>query len=124
HEYPFDLSKPLPLIDVQGCQVVHADYFFNNDLEYLKGESSSRKYTTSMTKTKAAKYDNIEGIEDMVLTLWSLVKAAYDKYAMWRIAHWGPKRQKLYGYASNRKSSHDVFSKRRIITVTHVKVMK
>ncbi|GKB51410.1 hypothetical protein Tco_0902163 [Tanacetum coccineum] len=102
HEYPFDLSKPLPLIEAQGRQVVPADYFFNNDLEYLKGESSSRKYTTSTTKTKADKYDNIEGIEDMVLKLWSLVKVAYDKFATWGISHWGPKRQKFYGYASNR----------------------
>nr|GEU49509.1 hypothetical protein [Tanacetum cinerariifolium] len=43
-EYPFDLSKPLP------------------------------KYTTSTTKTKAVKYDNIKGIKDMVPTLWSPVK--------------------------------------------------
>ncbi|GJY14461.1 hypothetical protein Tco_0384883, partial [Tanacetum coccineum] len=82
HEYPFDLSKPLPLIEVQGRQVVLIDYFFKNDLEYLKGGSSSRKYITSTTKTKAAKYDNIEGIEDMVLTLWSPVRVACDKFAM------------------------------------------
>ncbi|GKB87328.1 hypothetical protein Tco_0959600 [Tanacetum coccineum] len=69
HEYPFDLSKPLPLIEAQGRQVVHADYFFNNDLKYLKGGSSSRKYTTSTTKNKSAKFDNIKGIEDMVLAL-------------------------------------------------------
>nr|GEY03707.1 hypothetical protein [Tanacetum cinerariifolium] len=54
HEYSFDLSKPLPLIEDQGRQVVHADYFINNDLEYLKGRSSSRKYATSTTRTKAA----------------------------------------------------------------------
>nr|GEU72343.1 retrovirus-related Pol polyprotein from transposon TNT 1-94 [Tanacetum cinerariifolium] len=77
HEYPFNLSNPLPLIEAQGRQVVPTDYFFNNALEYLKGGSSSRKYITSTTKTKAAKYDNIEGIEDMVLTLWSPVKYAY-----------------------------------------------
>ncbi|GJS68225.1 retrovirus-related pol polyprotein from transposon TNT 1-94 [Tanacetum coccineum] len=106
------------------CQVVPADYFFNNDLEYLKGGSSSRKYTTSTTKTKAAKYDNIEGIEDMVPTLWSPVKVAYDKFAMWGISHWSPKRQKFYGYAINRESKHDVFSRKRIIAVTNVKVMK
>ncbi|GJS82471.1 hypothetical protein Tco_0749012 [Tanacetum coccineum] len=81
YEYPFDLSKPLPFIKAQGRQVVLADYFFNNDLEYLKGRSSSRKYTTSTTKTKAAKY----GFQE---------------------------------------SKHDVFSKKRIITVTHVKVIK
>nr|GFA90849.1 hypothetical protein [Tanacetum cinerariifolium] len=35
----------------------------------LKGGSSSSKYATFTTRTKAAKYDNIEGIEDMVPTL-------------------------------------------------------
>ncbi|GJT67693.1 hypothetical protein Tco_1019173 [Tanacetum coccineum] len=85
HQYPFDLSKPLPLIEVQGRQVVPADYFINNDLEYLKGGSLSRKYTTSITKPKAAKYDMIEGIEDMVRTLWSPMKVTYDKYALWGI---------------------------------------
>nr|GEY98294.1 hypothetical protein [Tanacetum cinerariifolium] len=52
HEYPFDLSKPLPLLEVQGRQAVPADYFFKNDLEYLKGGSLSKKYTTSMTKPR------------------------------------------------------------------------
>ncbi|GJV32075.1 hypothetical protein Tco_1392475 [Tanacetum coccineum] len=64
HQYPFDLSKLLPVIEVQGRQVVPADYFINNDLEYLKGRSLSRKYTTYTTKSRAAKYVNIEGIED------------------------------------------------------------
>ncbi|GJU10992.1 hypothetical protein Tco_1133388 [Tanacetum coccineum] len=117
-------SKPLPLIEDQGRQVVPANYFFNNDLEYLKGGSLRSKYTNSTTKTKAAKYDTIEGIEDMVTSLWSLVKVTYDKYAMWGITHWGSKRQSFYGYASNRKSKHDVFSTKRIIAITHVKVMK
>ncbi|GJW66360.1 hypothetical protein Tco_0120784 [Tanacetum coccineum] len=71
---------PLPFIEDQGRQVVPASYFFNNDLEYLKGRSLSSKYTTSITKTKAAKYDTIEGIEDMVPSLWSPVK---DK--KWRV---------------------------------------
>ncbi|GJR20193.1 hypothetical protein Tco_0968720 [Tanacetum coccineum] len=101
HGYPFDLSKPLPLIEDQVSQVVPANYFINNDLEYLKSGSSSRKYTTSTTKTKAAKYDTIDGIEDMVPSLWSPVNVAYDKYAMWGITHW-----------------------ERIIIVTHVKFLK
>ncbi|GJQ94403.1 hypothetical protein Tco_0005542 [Tanacetum coccineum] len=123
-QYPFDLRKPLPLIEVQGRQVVPADYFINNDHEYLKGGSLSRKYTTSTTKNKAAKYDNIQGIEDMVSTLWSPVKVAYDIYALWGISHWGSKRQKFYGFASHRVSKHDVYSRKRIIAITHVKVMK
>ncbi|GKB16639.1 hypothetical protein Tco_0850562 [Tanacetum coccineum] len=51
--------------EYRGRQVVPANYFINNDLEYLKGGSSSSKYATSTTRTKAVKYDNIEGIEDM-----------------------------------------------------------
>ncbi|GJU95179.1 hypothetical protein Tco_1319935 [Tanacetum coccineum] len=80
-KYLFDLSKPLPLIMDRGRQVVPVDYFINNDLEYLKGRSSSRKYTTSTTKTKVVKYD-IQGIEDMVPTLRSPIKVAYDRYAI------------------------------------------
>ncbi|GJZ65068.1 hypothetical protein Tco_0621764 [Tanacetum coccineum] len=60
--------------EYRGRQVVHVNYFINNDLEYLKGGSLSRKYTTSTTKTKADKYDDIQGIEDMVPSLWSPVK--------------------------------------------------
>ncbi|GKC45095.1 hypothetical protein Tco_1062817 [Tanacetum coccineum] len=51
-------------------------HFFNNDLEYLKSSDPERTYTTSITKTKAARYE-IEGIEDMVPTLWSLNKVGY-----------------------------------------------
>ncbi|GJX58667.1 hypothetical protein Tco_0290057, partial [Tanacetum coccineum] len=55
--YPHDLSKPLPLIpDARGRLIIPYDHFINNDLEYLKGGSSSRKYTTSITKTKATDY--------------------------------------------------------------------
>nr|GEW34618.1 hypothetical protein [Tanacetum cinerariifolium] len=91
---------------------------------YLKGGSSSMKDTTSTTKNKAAKYDDIQGIEDMVPSLWSPVKVAYDRYVVWGITHWGPKRQQIYGYASHNVSNHDVYSTKRIIAVTKVNVMK
>nr|GFA52864.1 hypothetical protein [Tanacetum cinerariifolium] len=124
HEYPFDLSKPLPLIEDRGRQVVPAYYFINNDLEYLKGGSSSSKYVTSTTRTKAAKYNYIEVIEDMVPTLWSPVKVAYNKHVVWGTYHWGSKQQIFYVYACHCKSPQDVYSKKRIITVTSVKVMR
>nr|GEW40141.1 hypothetical protein [Tanacetum cinerariifolium] len=76
-------SKPLPLIEDQGSQVVPADYFKNNDLKYQKGGSSSIKYVTFTTRTKTAKYENIEGVEDMVPTLWIPVKVAYNKHVVW-----------------------------------------
>ncbi|GJX88774.1 hypothetical protein Tco_0340788 [Tanacetum coccineum] len=53
--YPFDLSKHLPL---QGPLEV--------------------TYTTSITKTKAARYE-IKGIEDMVPTLWSTIKHVFKE---------------------------------------------
>nr|GEW76182.1 hypothetical protein [Tanacetum cinerariifolium] len=43
-----------------GCHVIPFDHFINNDLEYLRGGASSRKYTTSVTKTKAADYGHIK----------------------------------------------------------------
>ncbi|GJX68890.1 hypothetical protein Tco_0304617 [Tanacetum coccineum] len=115
--------RPSQLLWVD-VQVVPTDYFINNDLEYLKGGSSCSKYVTSTTRTKAAKYDNVEGIEDMVLTLWSPVKVANNKHVVWGTYHWGPKQQRFYAYACHWKSPHDVYSKRRIIVVTSVKVMR
>ncbi|GJT91013.1 hypothetical protein Tco_1079858 [Tanacetum coccineum] len=64
--YMFDLRKPLPLIpDHRGRQVIPQDYFINNDLEYLKGGSLSRQYSTSVTKTKVATCE-IKWIKDTV----------------------------------------------------------
>ncbi|GJS32641.1 hypothetical protein Tco_0531023 [Tanacetum coccineum] len=83
---PYDLSNPLPLHKSRGRLTVPADFFFNNDLDYLRGGSTDRKYTASITKKKAAKY-KVEGIEDMVPKLWSPIKVAYDKYAALGISH-------------------------------------
>ncbi|GKA39614.1 hypothetical protein Tco_0732165 [Tanacetum coccineum] len=94
--YPFDLKKPLSLIqDHQGRQIIPQDYFINKDLEYLKGRDLSRRYSTSVTKTKAATYD-LKWIEDLVPNL----------------------------YARNLTLSKDVYSIRRIIAVTRLKIMK
>ncbi|GJT76372.1 hypothetical protein Tco_1043097 [Tanacetum coccineum] len=64
-DYPFDLTKPLPLVMSRNRQKVHVDYFFNNNLKYLQGGISTMTYTTSLTKTMDAQYDLI-GIEDIV----------------------------------------------------------
>ncbi|GKC19374.1 hypothetical protein Tco_1021524, partial [Tanacetum coccineum] len=74
-DYPFDLTKPLPL-------------------------------------TKAAQYD-LPGIKDMVPNIWSPVKVAYDKHAIWGISHWRDQRKTFYGYARGLESSHDVYSTKR-----------
>nr|GEU64135.1 hypothetical protein [Tanacetum cinerariifolium] len=125
-QYPHNLLKPLPLIpDSRGRRVIPFDHFFNNDLEYLRGGASSRKYTTSVTKTKAADYGHIKWIEDLVpRTIWIQQQVGYDMHALWGISHWGRKRQHFYGFTVNRESARDVYSKRRIIAVTELKIIE
>nr|GFA51413.1 hypothetical protein [Tanacetum cinerariifolium] len=98
----YHLEEPLPLIpNNRGRRVIPFTHFINNDLEYLRGGASSRKYTTSVTKTKAADYENIKWIEDL-----------------------GRKHQQFYGFAVNRESALNVYSKRRIIAVTDLKIVE
>nr|GFC13632.1 hypothetical protein [Tanacetum cinerariifolium] len=49
---------------------------------------------------------------------------SYDKHALWRVSHWGRKRQQFYGFAVNQESALDVYSKRRIIAVTELKIVE
>ncbi|GJV53509.1 hypothetical protein Tco_1449250 [Tanacetum coccineum] len=72
---------------------------------------------------KCYKYD-LPGIEDMVLNIWSLVKVAYDQYALWGISHWRDQRKSFYAYARGKRSRGDVYSTKRILAVTHVKVIR
>ncbi|GJS71701.1 hypothetical protein Tco_0704542 [Tanacetum coccineum] len=94
-DYPFNLTKPLPLVMKGNHQTKSVDYFFNNDLKYLQGGISTMTYTTSTTKIKAAQYD-LSGIEDMT----------------------------FYVYAQGLKSTHDVYSTKRILAVTRFEVMR
>nr|GEU63529.1 hypothetical protein [Tanacetum cinerariifolium] len=125
-QYPHNLLKPLPLIpNYQGHRVIPFDHFINSDLKYLRGGALSRKYTTSVTKTKAAEYGHIKWIEDLVpRTMWIQEPVGYDKHALWGISHWGRKRQQFYEFAVNRESARDVYSKRRIITVAELKIVE
>nr|GEY96367.1 retrovirus-related Pol polyprotein from transposon TNT 1-94 [Tanacetum cinerariifolium] len=85
----------------------------------------SQKYTTSVTKIKAADYGHIKWIEDLVpRTMWIQEPLNYDKHALWGVSHWGQKRQQIYGFAVNRESALDVYSKRRIIAVTDLKIVE
>ncbi|GJX71605.1 hypothetical protein Tco_0308776, partial [Tanacetum coccineum] len=104
-------------------QIVPVDYFFSNNLKYLQGGISTMTYMTSITKTKTAQYD-LPGIEDMVSNIWSHVKVAYDKHAIWGISHWREQRKTFYGYARGLEPSHDVYSTKLILAVTWVKVIQ
>nr|GEZ28379.1 hypothetical protein [Tanacetum cinerariifolium] len=68
----------------QGRHVIPFEHFINNNLEYLRGGASSRKYTTSITKTKATDYGHIKWIEDLVpRTMWIEEPIGYDKHSLW-----------------------------------------
>nr|GEZ52397.1 hypothetical protein [Tanacetum cinerariifolium] len=125
-QYPRNLLKPLPLIpNSRGRHVITFNHFINNDLEYLRGGASNRKYITSVTKTKAADYGHIKWIEDLVpRTMWSQEPLSSDKHALWGISHWGRKRQQFYRFAVNRESARDVNSKCRIIAVTELQIVE
>nr|GEU90472.1 hypothetical protein [Tanacetum cinerariifolium] len=56
--------------------------------------------------------------------MWIQEPIDYDKYALWGISHWGRKRQQFYGFAVNRESARDVYSKHRIIAVTKLKIVE
>ncbi|GJS54584.1 hypothetical protein Tco_0627946 [Tanacetum coccineum] len=68
-------------------------------------------------------YGHIKWIDDLSLQMWSQVPISYDKYALWGISHWERKRQQFYGFAANRESARDVYSKRRIIAVTKLEIV-
>nr|GEZ26053.1 retrovirus-related Pol polyprotein from transposon TNT 1-94 [Tanacetum cinerariifolium] len=99
-QYPHNLLQPLPLIpDNRGR---------SNILIMALGE-----------------YGHIKWIEDLVpRAMWIQEPMRYDKHALWGVSHWGRKCQQLYGFAVNRESALDVYSKRRIIAVTELKIMK
>nr|GEX34114.1 hypothetical protein [Tanacetum cinerariifolium] len=130
-----DLPNFGKLMDTPGsCKsLVELEFFLEevykettDQLEWVNPEgASSRKYTTSVTKTKAADYGYIKWIEDLVpRIMWIQEPIGYDKHALWGISHWGRKHQQFYGFAVNRESARDVYSKCRIIAVTELKIVE
>nr|GEX57914.1 hypothetical protein [Tanacetum cinerariifolium] len=98
-ELEYHLEEPLPLIpNNRGRRVIPFKHFINNDLEYLRGGASSRKYTTFVTKMKAADFGHIKWIEDLVpRAMWIQEPINYDRHALWGVSHSGRKRQQFYG---------------------------
>ncbi|GKD26741.1 hypothetical protein Tco_1232955 [Tanacetum coccineum] len=91
-------SPTYDLIKGTCKSVVELEYHLE---EVFKATNDRQKYTTSITKMKAADYGQVRWIEDK-----------------------GPKRKKFYEYASNMESSHDVYFRHMIIGVTSLKIMK
>nr|GEV01749.1 hypothetical protein [Tanacetum cinerariifolium] len=117
-----DFSKPIPLFIAHGQQYIPAKFFFNKDLEYLRsGNLKERKYTTLFTKTKATRYE-LYGIEEMIQSLWSLYKVAYDKDVAFRISHGGLKQKLFYRARQAKQSDHIVYSLIKILSIVKIAV--
>ncbi|GJZ73460.1 retrovirus-related pol polyprotein from transposon TNT 1-94 [Tanacetum coccineum] len=63
--YPFDPSKPLPLQGPSAHQTVAIDYFFNNDIEYLK--TSDPKAILGVKSVSVKKLNGIGHLEEIVV---------------------------------------------------------
>ncbi|GJV95849.1 hypothetical protein Tco_1547426 [Tanacetum coccineum] len=97
HKSPVDMSKPLPLQDKKGRLPIPVKFFFNNDLEYLKAGNKERSYSSSITKPPAARY-TLEGIEDMIPTLWSPFVEKNSGYGYFEEIFVRRADQKLYNF--------------------------
>nr|GEY46933.1 hypothetical protein [Tanacetum cinerariifolium] len=89
----YNVSKPLPL-GGPPCQVmIHSDFFFNKDLEYLRYCSKGGRPALSISKMKAAYYPDV-GFEQMVPNqMWIEEECKYDISAMYSISYWLFQRQ-------------------------------
>nr|GEW99458.1 hypothetical protein [Tanacetum cinerariifolium] len=73
-QYPHNLLQPLPLIlDNRGRRVIPFEHFINNDLEYLRGGASSRKYTTSVQRRRRQIMGTSNGLK-----IWCPVRCGYS----------------------------------------------
>nr|GFA84013.1 hypothetical protein [Tanacetum cinerariifolium] len=136
-QYPPNLLQPLPLIpDNQGRRVIPFAHFINNNLDYLRYKAMTdqldwvnpegQQYPPNLLLPLPLIPDN-QGrrIEDLVpRTMWIQEPLNYDKYALWGVSHLGRKRQQFYGYAVNRESALDEYSKQRIIAVIELKIVE
>nr|GFD23682.1 hypothetical protein [Tanacetum cinerariifolium] len=79
----------------------------------------------TLTPELLADYGHVKWIKDLVpRAMWIQQPIEYNRHALWGVSHWGWKRQQFYGYAINRESALDVYSKRRIIDVTELMIVE
>nr|GEY06544.1 hypothetical protein [Tanacetum cinerariifolium] len=90
--------------------------------EQLEAEVLTRSSNSS--KTSYAVAADLSEMELKKILIEKMESNNYDKYALWGISHWGHKRQQFYGFAVNRESVRDVYSKRRIIAVTKLQTVE
>ncbi|GJV36136.1 hypothetical protein Tco_1408613 [Tanacetum coccineum] len=108
-DYPFDLTKPLPLVISRNHQqkvpVLTSSTTILSSLQEVFLTITAQIF--SLQKTKVAQYD-LPGIEDMVPNIWVPVKVAYDKHALWGILHWREQPKPLWTLTGLQTSLDDI----------------
>ncbi|GKD64496.1 hypothetical protein Tco_1306604, partial [Tanacetum coccineum] len=116
-----DVSKPLPLGGPPVQVTIQTQYFFNKDLEYLISCNKERRHALSISKLKAAYYPDF-GLKELVLSLWTRSKSAYEISLAYGISHWWFKRKEFYITRHSAPSVRNaVRSHMRILSVVSLK---
>ncbi|GJY12492.1 hypothetical protein Tco_0381801 [Tanacetum coccineum] len=111
-----DISRPLPLSVTPGHVTIQTQFFFNEDLDYLRYGSKGSRPTLLISKMKAAHYLDF-GLELLVPEhMWINDVCTYDISASYGISHWWFNHQKLY---INR---HTAESRRKAVR-THMHIL-
>nr|GEV77226.1 hypothetical protein [Tanacetum cinerariifolium] len=130
-QYPHKLLKPLPLIpNSRGRHVIPFEHFINKDLEFLRGGASShclRQILHPNTlETIIQSSSNIIEHESSWIGVSSVsffaleigMEQKYDDGATILSD------TKFYGFAFNKESTRDVYSKHRIIAVAELQIIE
>ncbi|GJT73860.1 hypothetical protein Tco_1033146 [Tanacetum coccineum] len=117
HRIVPDISNPLPLGGPPGQVTIQPQFFFNKDLEYLLTGDKERNRALSISKLKAALYQDF-GLEELVPSLWIESEREYDISAAYGITHWWFSRKQFYINKHSEPSDRDaVRSHMRILSV-------
>ncbi|GJS96579.1 hypothetical protein Tco_0803547 [Tanacetum coccineum] len=121
HRIVPNISNPLPLGGPPGQVTIQPQFFFNKDLEYLLTGDKERNRALSISKLKAALYQDF-GLEELVPSLWIESEREYDISAAYDITHWWFSRKQFYINKHSEPSDRDaVRSHMRILNVISIK---
>nr|GFA49388.1 hypothetical protein [Tanacetum cinerariifolium] len=120
---PKEVSNFAPtLLNTENDKTIFSTYGKVYSLKRSQKDKDEDPFAGSdqgLKKRKTSKdVEPAKGIEDMVPNIWSPVKVGYDKHALWGISHWRDQRKTFYGCARGLQSKNDVYSTKRISTVT------
>ncbi|GKA91050.1 hypothetical protein Tco_0812920 [Tanacetum coccineum] len=85
----------LPLGGPPGQVTIQPQFFFYKNLEYLLTGDKEQNRALSISKLKAALYQDF-GLEELVPSIWIESEQVYDISAAYGITHWWFSRKQFY----------------------------